>query len=432
MKRLSIALGLLSLLLGLATPSTSRAQVVHWLVVDDIIGPISADYMLDAIKEAETAQAEVLVFELDTPGGLMDSMRSIIKGILASDVPVAVYIAPEGARAASAGTFIALSAHIAAMAPGTNLGAASPVAGAGGEMDSTMASKVFNDAEAYIRSLARTHDRNEEWAASAVRSAESLPASEAVEQNVVDFIANSPEELLAKMDGREVKMAEGKFKTLSTAQATIETKTLTQRYKILSLLNNPTISYLLLMLGFYGLFFELSNPGAIFPGVAGSICLILGLLGLQTLSISYAGLLLMIVALVLFFLETQITSHGLLTVGGAGALLAGSLMLFESPAPFLRVSMQVALPTVLLSLVFFGFAILMALRAQKRRVVSGEEALVGLVGEVRKTLDPEGTIFVAGEHWTAVSESSDPLPVGVSVEVVAVDRLTLHVKPVSS
>jgi len=416
------------------TPATGQvpgggraAGPVYVLPVDDIIGPISARYISEAIAEAEADRAEVLVLELDTPGGLMTSMHDIIKGILASEVPVCVYVAPQGARAASAGTFITIAAHVAAMAPGTNIGAASPV-NTGGEMDSTLARKVFQDATASIRSLARLRGRNEAWAASAVDSARSVPAEEAVKLHIVDFLAADRAELLRKMDGRTVAVSGDSAHVIRTGGAVISERKVMWRWRALSLLNDPTVAYLLLMLGFYGLFFELSNPGVIFPGVMGGICLILGLIGLQTLSLNYAGLLLLVLGMVLFFLETQVTSHGVLGLGGAVSLLAGSLLLFDSPEPFLRVSLQVALPTVLLSVGFFAFAITLALRAQRRRVVSGKEGLLGLHGEVRRALVPRGAVFVAGEHWSAVSETGESLPEGTDVEVAGVDHLLLTVR----
>ena len=400
---------------------------VCWLDVEDIIGPISADYIGEAIHQAETDEAQLLVIRLDTPGGLMVSMRTIIKSILASRVPVCVYVGPEGAHAASAGTFILYSAHVAAMAPGTNLGAASPVS-SGGEMDSTLASKAFEDAEAYIRSLARLRDRNEEWAASAVHSAKALPAEDALEAGVIDLMATGPEDLLSRINGRRTKVGEDSVYVINTGAAEIHYLGLSWRHRALAVLNNPTVAYLLLMLGFYGLFFELSNPGAVVPGVIGGISLILGLLGLQTMSLNYAGLLLIVLALGLFFLETQITSHGVLSLGGTAALLAGSLILFDSPEPFLRVSLKVILPVVLLTASFMFFAVTMALRAQKRKIVSGAESLVGLTAEVRTPLDPVGQVFVAGEHWSAQSETGETIAPGDTVMVTSVDHLKLSVR----
>ena len=402
---------------------------VLWATVSDVIGPISASFIVDAIAAAEEQDARAVVIELDTPGGLDTAMRQIIKAILASEVPVCVFESPEGARAASAGVYISYSAHVAAMAPGTNLGSATPVSMGGGEMDSTMVHKVVNDAKAYIQGLARMRGRNEEWAVDAVENAVSLPSEDAVEQNVVDFIANGRLDLLARMDGRTVKVGTDSTFVIRTSDAVIVDYLISFRYKVLSLLNNPNVAYLLLMLGFYGLFFELSNPGVIFPGVFGAICLILGLFALQSLSLNYAGLLLMALGAVLFLLETQITSHGLLAIGGTVSLMAGSLLLIDAPEPYLRVSLKVIILVVAVTAGFFLFAVTFAIRAQRRKVVSGKEGLVGMVGETRTVLSPSGTVFVAGEHWSAISESGEPIPEGSQVEVVSVENLRLTVRP---
>jgi membrane-bound serine protease (ClpP class) len=296
-------------------------------------------------------------------------------------------------------------------------------------MDSTLASKAKHDAVAYIRSLARLHGRNEEWGARAVEEAVSLPAEDAVAEHVVDFIATGPRDLLAKMDGRTTRVGSDSTFVIRTAGAEVQEFAMSLRYKILSALNNPNVAYLLLLLGFYGLFFELSNPGVIFPGVMGGICLILGLFALQNLSINYAGLLLILFGVVLFLLESQVTSHGVLAVGGTAALLAGSLLLIEAPEPYLKVSLKVIVPAVAFTAGFFLFAVTLAVRAQRRKVVSGREGLVGSTGVARSPLDPKGTIFIAGEHWSAVTESGEPLPEGAAVEVTAVDHLTLTVRP---
>ncbi len=410
---------------------STRTGDVVWVPLDDVIATISASYIVDGIEEAEDTNAAAVVIELDTPGGLDSAMRRIIKKILASRVPVCVYVAPNGARAASAGVYISYSAHVAAMAPGTNLGAATPV-NMGGQMDSTMAHKVTNDAVAYIQGLARLRDRNEEWAVRAVREAVSLTAEDAVEQHVVDFIATGPRELLEKMDGRVVSVAGDSTYVIRTAGASITEYDMSLRYQILSILNNPNVAYMLLLLGFYGLFFELSSPGTIFPGVMGAICLILGLFALQGLSVNYAGLLLIVLGVILFFLETQVASHGILSIGGTVSLLAGSLLLIDAPQPYLRVSLKVIIPAVLITAAFFIFAVSMALRAQRRKVVTGKEGLVGSVGQARTDLSPTGTVFVAGEHWTAVSASGEAIPAGAEVEVVSVEKLKIKVKPVAS
>jgi membrane-bound serine protease (ClpP class) len=340
---------------------------------------------------------------------------------------VCIYVSPEGARAASAGVYIGYSAHVMAMAPGTNLGAATPI-NMGGQMDSTLAHKVVNDATAYIRSLARLRGRNEEWAAKAVTEAVSLPSGDAVAEHVADFIATGPRDLLGKMDGRTVRVAGDSTRVIRCADAVIAQYPLSWRYRILSLLNNPNVAYLLLMLGFYGLFFELSNPGAVFPGVFGGICLILGLFALQSLSLNYAGLLLIVFGVILFFLETQIASHGLLAIGGTVSLLAGSLLLVDSPEPAMRVSLRVVVPVVAVTAGFFIFAVTMALRAKRGKVVTGHEGMVGLVGTARTDLAPSGTVFVAGEHWDADSVSG-PIPRGTRVTVVSVERLRITVRP---
>jgi membrane-bound serine protease (ClpP class) len=410
-------------------PDSAAVGPVLWARLDDVIGPVSARYLVDALRDAQSKRAAALVIEIDTPGGLDTSMRQIIKAILASDVPVCVFVSPEGARAASAGVYIAYSAHVVAMSPGTNIGAASPVAFGSGQVDSTMASKMKNDAEAYIKGLARLHGRNEAWAADAVLHAVSLPAEEAVAQHVADLIATGPRDLLAKMDGRHTKLGSEPDYVIRTRQAEIVPYRMSFRYRILSALNNPNVAYLLLLLGFYGLFFELSNPGSIFPGILGGMALILGLFALQNLSINYAGLLLILFGVVLFLLETQITSHGLLAIGGTASLLIGSLLLIEAPEPYLRVSLKVIIPAVAVTAGFFFFAAALAIRARRRQVVTGKEGLVGMTGVARTPLSPQGTIFVAGEHWTAVTESGETLPSGTPVEVVAMNRLTLTVRP---
>jgi len=439
-----ISRGAIVVLALLALPSVSAAQAdstypykpdsagvgsVLWAQLDDVIGPVSARYLVDAMQDAKKRRAAALVIELDTPGGLDTSMRQIIKAILASDVPVCVFVSPKGARAASAGVYIAFSAHVVAMAPGTNIGAASPVAFGGGQVDSTMLSKMKNDAVAYIRSLARIRGRNGNWAADAVEHAVSLPAEDAVTQHVANFIATGPSDLLDKMDGLHTSVGSEPDYVIRTRTAEIVPYRMSLRYRILSALNNPNVAYLLLLLGFYGLFFELSNPGAIFPGILGGIALILGLFALQNLSINYAGLLLILFGVVLFLLETQITSHGLLAIGGTASLLVGSLLLIEAPEPYLRVSLKVIIPAVVVTAGFFLFAATLAIRTRRRKVVTGKEGLVGMIGVARTPLSPQGTIFVSGEHWTAVTESGESLPPGKPVEVVAMDRLTLTVRP---
>jgi len=397
---------------------------VLWARYRGVIGTVSASYLLDALAEVERSGAACLVIELDTPGGLDTAMRDIIQGILASDTPVVCYVSPSGARAASAGAFIALASHVIAMAPGTNLGAAHPVS-LGGEADSVMIAKATNDSAAYIRGLAKQRGRDPDWAERAVRESISADAEKALELGIADLLVASRDELLAELDGREVETPAGK-RTLATEGAELREFEMSVRYRLLGLLNDPNVAYLLLLIGFYGIFFELSSPGAIFPGVIGGIAMILGLYSLQSLSINYAGLLLMLLGLIFFVAELKTPTHGVLTAGGIASLTLGSLMLFRSPMPFLRVSLQVILPAVIVTAAFFIFAITMALRAQKRRPSIGRRSLVGALGEARSDLSPRGSVFVAGAHWEA--EAAGSVAAGAKVVVEEVDGLLLRVR----
>ena len=391
-----------------------------------VINPVASEYVDKGLEKALALDAQALVLQLDTPGGLDRSMRLIIKSMLASPIPVVVYVAPAGSRAASAGVFITIAAHVAAMAPGTNIGAAHPVALGGGKMDKTMIEKVENDAAAYIRSLAERWGRNADWAEEAVRKSVSIQASEAVEKGVVDLLAPSLEELLAKIDGRALQAA-GRTVTLATAGAPVVTVSMTLKQRILSFLSHPNVAYLLMLLGFYGLFFELSSPGAVFPGIIGGIAIILAAYALQLLPVNWAGLALMALALVLFLLEIKVPSHGALTIGGVVALTLGSLMLFDSPDPLLRVSLKVIIPAVLVTSGFFIFLVGKTAQAHRARVTTGREGLVGAEGIVREWADGQGTILLRGELWKA--ESLSALESGQEVTVTETEGLTLTVTP---
>jgi membrane-bound serine protease (ClpP class) len=312
------------------------------------------------------------------------------------------------------------------MAPGTNIGAAHPVALGGGKMDKTMIEKVENDAAAYIRSLAERWGRNADWAEEAVRKSVSIQASEAVEKGVVDLLAPSLEELLAKIDGRALQAA-GRTVTLATAGAPVVTVSMTLKQRILSFLSHPNVAYLLMLLGFYGIFFELSSPGALFPGIIGGIAIILAAYALQLLPVNWAGLALMALALVLFLLEIKVPSHGALTIGGVVALTLGSLMLFDSPDPLLRVSLKVIIPAVLVTSGFFIFLVGKTAQAHRARVTTGREGLVGAEGIVREWADGQGTILLRGELWKA--ESLSALESGQEVTVTETEGLTLTVTP---
>jgi membrane-bound serine protease (ClpP class) len=422
MKRICLAFVFMILFLG-AWGLSASPRHVNLVTIDGAIGPITARIIDKAVEASVEDSAEALVIELNTPGGLDESMRIITRKILNSEVPVIVYVSPSGSRAASAGVFITLSAHIAAMTPGTNMGSAHPVA-MGGQIDSTMEEKVVNDAAAYIRSIAAKRGRNEEWAEESVRKSVSVTENEALKLKVIDLVVSDLRALLDSCDGRKVDLPSGE-KELDTKEIEVRRAEISARDKILQVITNPTIAYILLTLGIWGLFFELSNPGAIFPGIVGGICLILAFFALQTLPINYAGLLLMILALILFILEVKIVSHGALAIGGIISMVLGSLLLFESPLPYMRVSLVVIITVVAGTALFFLVAIGLALRARKRKVTTGGRGLMGEVGVARTALKPEGDVFIHGEIWKA--EADQPIKKGEKVIVTAVEHLTLKV-----
>jgi membrane-bound serine protease (ClpP class) len=419
-------LPLLILSFTLVTPAGwASPDEVYVARVEGIIAPSLAEFFVSAIRKAEDGGAHAIIFELDTPGGLDTSMRIIIKEILRSPAPVIIYVSPSGARAASAGAFITIAAHVAAMAPGTNIGAAHPVQMGGGEADEEMNRKVENDAAAYIRGLAERRGRNATWAEDAVRKSVSATATEALRLKVIDVVAENRADLLAKIDGRTVETGAGKI-TLKTKAARIVEVEMSFRDKILSVISNPTIAYILLILGMAGLYFELSTPGAILPGVLGGICLILAFYAFQTLPINYAGLLLIILGVILFIAEVKVVSHGILTIGGIAALILGSLMLIDSPAPFLQISLSAILGVTAATTAFFVFAIGAVFRAHRRQPATGREGLVGQAGVARTRLNPDGLIFIRGEIWNATcGEGVEP---GEQVQVTSVAGLKLKVK----
>jgi membrane-bound serine protease (ClpP class) len=372
-----------------------------------VVNPVMSEFLSKSIDAAVSEKAEAIVIELDTPGGLDASMRDIVKKIIASEVPVIVYVSPSGARAASAGVFITLSAHIAAMAEGTNIGAAHPV-GLGEQMDETMLKKAENDAAAYITSLADKRNRNAEWAEKAVRESVSSTSS-----------------LLETIDGRSVETTAGAI-VLKTKGVQTRNVEMDLRLKILNMISDPNIAYILLLLGFYGIFFELTNPGTIFPGVFGAICLILAFYSLQTIPVNYAGLLLIILAIILFILEIKVISYGLLTIGGALSMIIGSLMLFDSAQPFYRLSMKVFLPGVMLTILFFTLTIFLVVKAYRRQPQTGIEGLTGLVGEAKTDIHKKGQVFVHGEIWRAWSD--EPIKAGEKIVVEKVEHLKVKVK----
>jgi membrane-bound serine protease (ClpP class) len=406
------------------------AQTVHVISIDGTINPASADFIHQGIQHAKEAGAEALILQLNTPGGLLKSTRNIVTDLLTAPLPVIVYVAPSGAQSASAGAFITLAAHIAVMAPGTNIGAAHPVGMQGGEKDSIMNEKATNDAAAFIRTISEKRQRNVRWAEEAVRLSKSITETEALRDSVIDLISPSITDLLQKVDGREVLVNETRT-TLHTAGAAVVTEEMDWKHRILDLLSDPNVAYIFMLLGIYGLFFELYNPGAVLPGVVGVISLIIAFYSLQTLPVNYAGVALIAFGILLFLLEIKITSYGLLSVGGALSLLLGSIMLIdsESSLEFIRLSWSVIIPAVACTVLFFLFAIGAGVRAQRRKPVTGEEGLVGETGEALTDVAPSGAVGqvrVHGELWSARSREGK-IPAGTRVRVEKVEGLLIVV-----
>lgn len=390
--------------------------------VDMAIGPVATRIISEAIDRAITEERQLLIIELDTPGGLSTSMRMICQELLNSEIAVAVYVSPSGARAASAGLFIAYSAHIAAMAPGTNIGAAH-VVNMGGTIDSVMSEKVQNDAVAYITSIAKKRNRNIEWAKRAILESVSIDAQAALDSNIIDILADDISDLLTQLNGREIPL-ENASVILDLDEDDVKEYPIGFKNRFLKVITDPTLAFILFNLGWLGLMIELYNPGSILPGVVGVICMILAFFAFQYLPINYAGLALIIFSAVLFILEIKVVSHGILAVGGVVSMFLGSVMLIDSPAPYLQISMTVIITTVLLISAFFLFVLYLALKAHKRKVKTGSEGLVGSVGEVRSG----GTVFVAGELWKANNVSG--LAEGERVKIVAIESMCLQVETI--
>jgi membrane-bound serine protease (ClpP class) len=425
MKRVAVFLFLLCL------PILMHAQGVVSIRVDGTINPASAAFIKSAISTASGNNAECLIIHLNTPGGLLKSTRVIVSDILASPVPVVVYVSPGGAHAGSAGVFITMAAHIAAMAPSTNIGAAHPV-NIQGTMDSTMNDKTTNDAAAFIRAIADKRKRNLQWAEDAVRKSVSITETEAVALKVVDLIAANEQDLLRQINSRVVALNTGD-KTLQTATAKVEKVEMTFAEKLLDLISDPNVAYILMILGFYGILFELYSPGAIFPGVMGVICLILAFYSMHTLPVNYAGLALIVVAIILFILEIKIVSHGILGIGGVVALALGSIMLIRSDSAleFIRISWSVIISTTVATAAFFFLLVALAVKGQKAKPVTGTEGMIGEEGETLARLEPFGMVRVHGELWKAESVSGN-IEAGKRIRVTAVNNLTLSVEPLNT
>ena len=414
----------LATIIGLTGLAWAAPAPVATIEIEGVISPVTLRLVGLAIDRAQAERAQALVIQLDTPGGLERSMRAIVQRMMNAELPVIVFVAPTGARAASAGVFITMAAHVAAMAPATNIGAASPVA-LGGGADKTMMKKVENDAAAFIRTVALERGRNADWAEKAVRQAVAITEREAVKLKVIDLVADSIPDLLEKVDSRTVKLPKGAV-TLATKGAPVRPIEIGFRDRFLNIITDPNVAYVLMMLGMLGLFFELSNPGVILPGVIGGISLILAFFAFQSLPINYAGLLLILFGIVLLVAEIKIVSHGVLAIGGIISMALGSLMLFDSPEVGFRVSWWVIAPTVGATAGLFLFVVAAGVRALGRPPATGAEGLIGKTGSARERLAPEGQVMVSGEIWRAVTEG-EPVEIGGQVRIVAVDGLTLKV-----
>ena len=395
---------------------------IYVIDVSAAISPGVAEFVKQGIARASEEGAACLVIELNTPGGLADSMRDIVMAIYASRVPVVVYVSPSGARAASAGVMVTIAADVAAMAPGTNIGAASPVNVGGKEIDETMSKKITNDMVAYVKGIAGKRGRNVEWVEQAVRESVSVTAAEALEKKIIDIIAKDLDDLIEQINGREIP-DKGVLR-LDDAEVVRLKESI--RTKILKTISDPNIAYILMMIGLAGIYFELSHPGSIFPGVVGGIAIILAFFSFQTLPVDYAGILLIILALVFFIMEMKIASYGLLSVAGVVSLLLGSLMLFEGDYPGQELTWGVLIPTVAIVSLFFAGVAALAFKAQMLKTQTGAAGLIGEIGVVVDALSPEGKVSVHGELWKATARA--PIQKGVKVRVNKVENLVIEVE----
>jgi len=412
-------------------PAVIFSQHVILLKIDGAINPASAAFIERGIESAAEKNADCLIIQMNTPGGLLQSTRTIVSSMLESKIPIVVYVAPGGAHAGSAGVFITMAAHIAAMAPGTNIGAAHPV-DVQGKMDSVMGEKVTNDAAAFIRTIAEKRNRNLKWAEDAVRKSQAITETEALDTNVIDLIAKNLDDLLVQIDGKQIETVNGMI-TLHTKGARIEPIEMEWAEKMLDTLSDPNIAYILFMLGIYGLMFELYNPGSIFPGIVGVISLVLAFYTMHTLPINYAGLALIIFGIILFLLEIKIVSHGMLAIGGAVSLFLGSIMLIRTSSvlEFVEISWIVIVASVAITTFFFVFLLGLGLKVQRKKPTTGIEGLIGEIGEALSLLNPEGTVRVHGELWEAES-TSGKIAKGERIRVVEIQNLKLRVEQVKS
>jgi membrane-bound serine protease (ClpP class) len=420
--RLRWFVALMGILLTVGVVQADKKEMLT-LQVSDAISTAVAEFIIDGLQQASDTDAAGIIIELDTPGGLVDATRKIVQAIYACKVPVIVYVTPSGARAASAGVMITMAADIAAMAPGTNIGAAHPVGGGGQDIGRTMEEKVVNDLVAFARGIAQRRNRNADWAEKAVRQSVSITAREAVKEKVVDLLARDRDDLIQKIDGRTVK-DKGTLELKDVRVVPIEQSF---RTKVLKTIADPNIAYILLMIGLAGLYFELSHPGTVFPGVVGGIALILAFFSMQTLPVNTTGILLILAAVILFILELKVTSYGMLSVAGVLSLILGSLMLFKGAGPQHQVALGVLVPTVLVICGFFVTLAYLVVRAHVHQPWTGEDGLINQVGVVKQVEGLKGKVQVHGELWQATF--TEPVSTNDQVQVTAIDGLVLTAAP---
>jgi membrane-bound serine protease (ClpP class) len=424
MKRIIFIIpALLWFLFGYPGNNFAAENEVYIIEISGSVNPAVADFLKKGINRASADDVSCVIIKIDTPGGLAESMRIIVKAIFASKVPVVTYVAPSGARAASAGVMITIAADIAAMAPGTNIGAAHPVGAGGKDIGGKMSEKVTNDMVAQVKSIAKKRGRNVQWVEKAVRESVSVTETEALEANVIDIVAKDLDELIRQINGRKIEN-KGVLKLDHPKKTMIEEGL---RTKVLKIISDPNVAYILMMIGLAGLYFELSHPGAVLPGVVGGISIILAFFAFQTIPVNYAGFLLIILAIVFFIMEMKIASYGLLSVAGITSLLLGSLMLFESNGSDMRLSWTVLVPTLMVVSGFFVVISGLVFKSHLSKPRTGATGLLGEIGVVKEPIFLEGKVFVHGELWKATSK--DPIEKGTKVKVVKVEGLVLEVEP---
>ncbi len=414
--------------MALAAPGEGASRVLA-VDVDSIVHPVTVEIVSRALDQAEHQHYELLLIRLNTPGGLMDAMRETVQKIVASPVPVVTYVTPSGGRSASAGFFLLEAGDIAAMAPGTNTGAAHPVL-MGAEMDAIMKQKVENDAAASLRSLVAKRGRNSDLAQKAVTESKSFTEKEALDNHLIDIVANNERDLMSQLDGREITRFDGRKQTLHLTGFEIVNYEKNVRERVLSSISDPNIALILLVVGALGIYAEFSSPGLIFPGVAGAILVLLGLSALSMLPINWLGAALLVLALAFFILEAKFASHGVLAVGGAAAMILGAVLLINSPVPEMRIHLSTAVALAIPFAAITAFLMSLVVRARAGKVVTGSQAMIGEIGAAVGDLTPEGRVFVRGEYWNAVATA--PLKAGARVRVTAIDRLNLTVEPVQN